>query len=81
MAHRQHQVDLLSLGEIDANLKIRLSDIAEQIGPVSEAGARFEAEREHFFDAGKQLPSSADVRITGHKQGRAELLAEALGGG
>ena len=55
MTHRQHQVDLLSLGEIDANLKIRFSHIAEQIGPVSEAGASFEAEGEHLFDAGKQF--------------------------
>jgi hypothetical protein len=67
MTHRQHQVDLLSLGEIDANLKIRFSHIAEQIGPVSEAGASFEAEGEHLFDAGKQLPSGADAGITGNK--------------
>jgi hypothetical protein len=67
VAHRQHQVDLLSLGEIDADLKIWLSHIAEQIGPVSEAGAGFEAEGEYLFDAGQQLPGGADSRVTGHK--------------
>jgi hypothetical protein len=67
MAHRQHQVDLLSLGKIDADLKIRLSHIAEQVGPVSEAGARFKAEGKHLFDTGKQVPGGADAWITGHK--------------
>ena len=81
MAHRQHQVDLLSLGKIDADLKIRLSHIAEQIGPISKAGACFEAEGEHLLNAGKQLPSGAHSRIAGHKQGRIELLTEALEGG
>ena len=77
MAHRQHQVHLPALREVDANLKIRFAGATQQVGPVSQIRTGFEAERQNLLQGRQQFPYGFRRRIAGHLNAGTELVADA----
>jgi len=76
VTHRQHQIDLPSAGEVDAGLEVGLAHIAEQVGPISQAGAVIKGERNHLFDCRKQGPGGRCSRGTSDLHLGLEVLCD-----
>jgi hypothetical protein len=80
VTHREHQIDLATTGQVDADLKIGLPNRAQQVGPFGQARVA-EVERNGLLDGGQKLPERCHRWWAGHLQGKAQLAGDGRRGG